>query len=77
VRRDIIFGTVRITMNGERPGVVTKTPTKRRFKREEVKGRHSLVGYQKRLEDARDGKYIGDSTEDFWDSDETNDFADL
>jgi hypothetical protein len=56
---------------------VTITPTKRRFKREEIKGKHSLVGYQRRLEDARGGEYIGDSTEEFWDSDETDDCADL
>jgi len=42
-----------------------------------IKGRYSLVRYQRRLEDARGGEYIGDSTEDFWDSDETEDFADL
>ena len=40
-------------------------------------GRHSLVGYQSRLEDARGGEYVGDSTEDFWDSDEADGFVDL
>jgi len=39
--------------------------------------RHSLVGYQRRLEDARGGEYIGDSAGDFWDPDKTGDFADL
>ena len=53
------------------------TPTKRRFKREGNKGRHSLVGYQRRLEDARGGDYIGDGTEEFWDPDETDDCEDL
>lgn len=40
-------------------------------------GKHSLVGYQRRMEDAWGGEYIGDGTEDFWDSDETDDIADL
>ena len=39
--------------------------------------RRLLVGYQRRLEDARGGEYIGDSAGDFWDPDKTGDFADL
>jgi hypothetical protein len=39
--------------------------------------RRLLVGYQRRLEDARGGEYTGDGTEDFWDSDKTDDIADL
>ena len=63
------LGTLRITMKDER--------AKCRFKREENQERYSLVRYQRRLEDARGGEHIGGSTEDFWDSDETDDFADL